>query len=124
MGTVVVKGPNGPVNVKVEDCGAGTYRASYDSLPPGQYEIETMVDGQPVSKYKAQVRTQNPVPNSKMKHKTNVVQKPRKSLQYALVHSSGGEQYPSGNVGTNEIIDRNGRNLCFIEGPTLEDLMV
>merc|ERR1712038_1875305 len=48
--TVEMKGPDGPVNVRVEDSGDGTFKVKYrpELLTPGNYSMNICVDGQPL----------------------------------------------------------------------------
>lgn len=117
--TAIIKGPNGPVEAQVVDSGDGSFRVSYGSLPPGDYNIEAMVDGQLVAKYKCKTTT-----DDKIKPAADDEHKLRKALQYTTVYSSGCGKFGSGVAETSQIIDKDGRNLCHIDGPTLEDLTV
>merc|ERR1712130_731816 len=48
---ILFTGPNGDVDVKMEDIGDGAFRASYASLPPGDYEINVSLNEGNVRNY-------------------------------------------------------------------------
>merc|ERR1712025_1203508 len=51
--TVEMIGPDGPVDVQMEDAGDGTVRVKYEALNlvPGEYSIDVMDDSQSIAKY-------------------------------------------------------------------------
>jgi len=92
-----VKGPNGAVDVKVEDVGDGTFHAVYDTLPSGDYTIDAMIDTQPVAKFLAKknmagIEGQGDNPDDD--------KSTRESIEYTTVYSSGTGIYSSGNDGS------------------------
>jgi len=109
--TVAITGPNGPVEVKMEEMGPGEFRAKYNALPLGDYEIHCMVDGLPVAKFCAKPSDSQRCDGS-----------PDKCLKYSTIYSSGRGIYVSG--GGYDIVSSNGQNKCFIDGPKLENLTV
>lgn len=50
--TVEIEGPKGPVEVKVQDIGDGTYVAKYDPLNKiiGEYKVQVLIDGDLITK--------------------------------------------------------------------------
>merc|ERR1719277_863140 len=80
-----------------------------------------MIDGKPIAKYKAQSKEERFKPQIKGLGQEYPVQK---SLQYSTVYSSSLLPGNNDKVEVSQIINKQGGNLCFIEGPTMEKLFV
>jgi len=48
---IIVKGPNGTVDHQLKDHNDGTYTVSYVATTPGDYEIFTTINGEPINEY-------------------------------------------------------------------------